>query len=713
MDAVFGWHTAQVGGYRLLYRLGGGGFGEVYYGEHVNSRTPAAVKLMHAELLDSYKESEYRQRFAREVEFLSQLHHPAVPRLFAAEPHASRPWLATEYVAGPTLSHLVEKHGPLPVGAVRALAIRVAEVLELLHSIDRAHRDLNPRNVLVTPNGPHVIDFGLARAVGAQPMTRTGEAVGTLLYMPPERPGTAKGTQYDVAGDVFGLGAIALFAATGHPPYKNYAALRAGRVDLRGVPAELEVVLRRLLAEDPEERPSTVAAKLALRTSNVPGAPLPTFAEGLSPAHRRMLEEHPVRPVPSGGDPQDSAGPGDRAEELPDSTDAARIGAPPTEVPRDAVDRGADEVTELITVIGPGPFATEFRRPPRRSPSSGPRTERREPGTRAARRRVARGEVTEVWDRPLADWVQYVAATPDGTVLVATADGMLTAMDGHTGYFRWEQRLPGGLYGTPVTDDNLVHAGSADGWLNTLDTTTLRLTDRRRVDGRVIGCAVAPGRVVAATSGGVVWCFPSGYGAADWSEPVGAPITAGPALVGRVVYVADARGRLHALDLDDGGEAWPHAPELHERPLALTVCGDLLLAAGADGGLHAFGAADGVLRWKARTAVQAWACSADATSNTVYTGTLDGVVRTYNAATGAKTSELSVATGIRRSLVHVDGCLVVGGTDGGTRAVDPVGGQEVWRYAAAGPVYAPAAAVPGGPVVIGRLDGMVCALPPP
>ncbi|WP_436775062.1 protein kinase domain-containing protein [Yinghuangia sp. YIM S09857] len=764
MDAVFGRRTAQVGGFRLLHRLGGGGFGEVYYGEHVTSHAPAAVKLMHGELLASHKESEYRSRFAREADFLRHLQHPAVPRLFVAEPHASRPWLATEYVAGPTLQQLVDAHGPLPAGAVRALAIRVAEVLNLLHSKGRAHRDLNPRNVLVTPAGPHVIDFGLARAVGAQPMTATGEAVGTLLYMPPERPGTEKGTHYDAAGDLFGLGAIALFAATGHPPYKNYGDLRAGDVDFHGVPNDLDIVLRRLLDAEPEERPSAAGAMILLRTSRTPGAPVPGFAEALPPAHRGMLDAHPLRPVPAAGPPANPhrvpttlTGP---AGTSTTSHIIARGPAREPLAPRRSEPTPPEEIrTEFISAIRPGAFAGEFRSPPPRKaaprvpapphepadaltrhytptdpdaptrrhvPDAAeaptqlhPAASPRDPGPRAVRPpapvrpRAPMRTVRPEWERPLDDWVQYVAATRDGIVLAATADGMVTAMNGHTGYFQWDYALPGGLRGTPVSDGALVHAGSADGWLNTLDTAAQHLTDRRPVGSRVIGCAVAPGRVVVATASGVVWCFPATHGQAEWGEPVGAPITAGPVVAGRTVYVGDARGRLHALDLHDGGSGWPRSPELGERPIAVSVTGGLVVAAGADGGLYAFDAVDGSPHWTARSAAQTWACVADPASDTVSTGALDGAVRTYHAATGEQIGELPVADGIRRSLAHVGGALVVGGTDGSTLAVDPLGGHRIWRHAGAGPVHAPAAAVPGGPVVVGRLDGTVCALPPP
>ncbi|UGQ12260.1 PQQ-binding-like beta-propeller repeat protein [Yinghuangia sp. ASG 101] len=836
MDAGFGSRTRQVGSFRLLDRLGGGGFGEVYYAEHTASGTAAAVKLMHRELLESTKAAEYRRRFRGEVEFLSQLDHPAVPRLLAAEPDAFRPWLATAFVAGPTLAVLVDRHGPLPSGAVRALTLRVAEVLDLLHGKGRAHRDLTPRNVLVTTDGPQVIDFGLARAVGAEPMTRTGDVVGTLLYLPPERPGTDHGTRYDAAGDVFGLGGTALFAATGHPPYKNFADLREGRINLRGMPSDLADVLRRLLDKDPEARISAAAAKMLLRP--IDRRHLPDFGDALAPGHRDALRAHPERPSPVDGGHHmpEHSGSGDESGVstglftqgfTPPETGPAPWAEPRSGTGREA-DRGVDRETGRETedesgsdgddtlrglppaiteggplgggrtggaspaprpsawpdLVRPGLFATEFVHPPPRTgrPSRGrgaeavpcePRStphrettgrpagdrhddaregpDRGDPHERRARppvpdrregphdeprpdrrdtpRRDPRDEpptgrrfgrppgsgvaVEPLWDRALTDWVRRVVAAPDGTVLAATADGVLTAVDGRTGHFRWDERLPGGLHGSPVADGGLVHAGSADGWLNTLDTVGRRLSDRRRVGGRVVGCAVAPGRVVVAVGSGVVWSFPSAQGPADWSEPVGAPITTPPVVAGRIVYVADARGRVHALHLDDGASAWRHSPELRERPIALTTAYDTVVAAGADGGLHVFDAADGTPRWSARQPAQTWACLADPGSGDVYTGGLDGAVRRYDAASGRLRHETKLSAGIRGSLARLDALLVVGCTDGSTVVLDPVDGYPVWRHSGDAQVDGPAAVVPGGPVVVGHLDGRVCGLPPP
>ncbi|WP_436789067.1 protein kinase domain-containing protein [Yinghuangia sp. YIM S10712] len=740
MDAEFGERPAQVGKYRLLQRLATGGFGEVFYAEHTSSGVAAAVKLMHRGLLEAPKAAEYRRRFRGEVEFLSQLEHPAVPKLLAAEPDAYRPWLATAFVAGPTLAELVDAHGPLPSGAVRALALRIAEVLDLLHRGGRAHRDLTPKNVLVTTDGAHVIDFGLARVVGAQPMTQVGHVMGTVSYLPPERPG--QGTRYDAAGDVFGLGGITLFAATGHPPFDDLPDVLRGRINFRGVPSDLSAVLRRLLDQDPEVRGSAAEAKMLLRPADGRWQ-LPDFADALAPVHREALRRHPVRPAMWGNGHDMPAEYGsDDASSVSTGLDILRAVAPPEgSVAQDipTQDMLADPLgvtgprpADPLGVIGAGPFARDFTRPPRRwAPRAEPvprdrghhthQTNDRDrrtgppPGERFVRP-VRATPVEALWDRRLGDWVRHVVSTPDGTVLAATADGVLTAMDGRTGHFRWDERLPGGLHGAPVVDGGLVHAGSADGWLNTLDTLDTaerRLTGRRRVGGRVVGCAVAPGRVVVAVGSGVVWSFPSAQGAADWSEPVGAPITTPPVVAGRIVYVADARGLLHALHLDDGAAVWPHPPDLRERPTALAVADGLLVAAGADGGVHAFDTVDGAPRWKAHNAAQAWACLAVPGTRTVHTGALDGAVRGYDTATGELRHDTRLSAGIHNSLAQLDELLVVGCADGSTVVLDPVDGQSVWRHNGAGSVHAPAAVVPGGPVVIGGLDGRVCGLPPP
>ncbi|MGN6176869.1 MAG: protein kinase domain-containing protein, partial [Streptosporangiaceae bacterium] len=176
---------------------------------------------------------------------------------------ADMPWLATAYVPAPSLSELVAECGPLPVPAARWLAAGCAEALESIHSAGLVHRDLKPSNVLVSPDGPRVIDFGVARATERIQLTVTRGAVGTPAYMAPEQARDTR--QASVASDMFSLGATLAFAATGHAPYRGETVmdvlvrLATEPPDLAGLPAELDGIVTACLARSPRQRPTSAA----------------------------------------------------------------------------------------------------------------------------------------------------------------------------------------------------------------------------------------------------------------------------------------------------------------------------------------------------------------------------------------------------------------------------------------------------------------------
>ncbi len=208
------WDPERIGGYLLLARLGAGAMGRVYLGRSAAGRL-VAVKTIRAEFAE---EPDFRTRFTNEVTAARRVSGAFTAPVIAADPEADVPWLATAYVPAPPLSTLVGECGPLPVPAVRWLAAGCAEALESIHGVGLVHRDLKPSNVLVSSDGPRVIDFGVARAVERIALTMTRGAVGTPAYMAPEQArDTSRAT---TASDVYSLGATILFAATGHGPIR-------------------------------------------------------------------------------------------------------------------------------------------------------------------------------------------------------------------------------------------------------------------------------------------------------------------------------------------------------------------------------------------------------------------------------------------------------------------------------------------------------------
>ncbi|MFF8293700.1 PQQ-binding-like beta-propeller repeat protein [Streptomyces sp. NPDC016309] len=246
----------EIGGHRLIARLGHGGMGTVYLARSAGGRT-AALKTMHARIA---ADTAARTRFRLETDAARIIggHHGAT--VVDADPGAETPWLATEYVLGPPLDDAVALCGPLPEPSVRALGAALAGALAQLHASDVVHRDLKPSNVMVTAHGPKIIDFGIARAAGDDRLTRTGTAAGTPAFMSPEQ---ATGQEHTSAGDVFALAGVLVFAATGHGPFGTGQAadllyrVRYADPDLTGVPAGLAPVLARCLTKDPGRRPTT------------------------------------------------------------------------------------------------------------------------------------------------------------------------------------------------------------------------------------------------------------------------------------------------------------------------------------------------------------------------------------------------------------------------------------------------------------------------
>ncbi|WP_329524252.1 protein kinase [Streptomyces jietaisiensis] len=248
---------AELGGYELLGRIGQGGMGQVYLGESPGGE-PAAVKVIKPSLVDS----ETRTRFAQEVEILKTIWGARIAALLDADPEAERPWLATEYVEGLDLSRHVAAHGPLPALLTAALGATLAEALATVHRQGLLHRDLKPANVLLGPNGPKVIDFGLAVfAESSVSLTAPHTVVGTPSCMPPEQANGEK--PLTPAVDVYALGAVLLFAASGHPPYRadninllfHHVVDPAFAPDLSGAPDELVPLLTAMLAHRPQDRP--------------------------------------------------------------------------------------------------------------------------------------------------------------------------------------------------------------------------------------------------------------------------------------------------------------------------------------------------------------------------------------------------------------------------------------------------------------------------
>ncbi|CAL9472799.1 Serine_threonine-protein kinase PknD [Nocardiopsis dassonvillei] len=308
-------------------RLGAGGMGVVYGATGPDGRW-AAIKVVRDEYAG---EPEFRARFAAEVELMLRVRALCVAPVLAHDARAEHPWYATAYLPGPTLARRVRVGGPLPAGQARVVAAGIAEAVAAIHAAGVVHRDLKPANVILAPDGPKVLDFGIARAADLTSHTRTGGLIGSPAWMSPERYRGDSGPE----ADVFAWGAVTAYTATGRSPFGEGGAetlmyrILNEEPDLAGLPGELADPVRLALSKDPAERPR--AAELVHAVAGTSGeVDDTTVVTGLIRAHWDQGDTAPGGPptgAPAGAAPASPAGHG------PPPGGAAGGWGPPPAVP--------------------------------------------------------------------------------------------------------------------------------------------------------------------------------------------------------------------------------------------------------------------------------------------------------------------------------------------------------------------------------------------
>jgi serine/threonine protein kinase len=349
----------SIGPYRLLGRLGAGGMGQVYLAKSPGGWL-VAVKVIRPDLAE---EPGFRARFAREIAAARNVSGMYTAPVVDSGAEARRPWMATAYVPGPSLSAAVKDGGPLPLRSVLTLAAGLAEALGAIHRVGVIHRDLKPSNVLLATDGPRVIDFGISQAAERTALTESGAVMGSPGFMSPEQA-TGRG-QVGAASDVFSLGAVLTFAATADGPFGGgtipallYRVVNE-EPDLTRVPARLRPLIEKCLAKSPAGRP-TPTDLLAILSDDVgvlTGGWLPkTVADTL------------VRYVPADAAPQPP----------PLTSPAEPVSVPAVTDQANQADEARDFTQDTASAAGvaaagdtrtssareePGPLARKWRRP--------------------------------------------------------------------------------------------------------------------------------------------------------------------------------------------------------------------------------------------------------------------------------------------------------------------------------------------------------------
>jgi hypothetical protein len=289
----------SIGGYTLVDRLGSGGMGVVYLGRSDSGRR-VAVKVVHAQYAH---DEEFRTRFRQEVAAVRRVSGAFTAPVVDADTDAEQPWMATLYVPGRTLSDVVAKNGPLRGRELRTLALGLVEALRDIHRAGVVHRDLKPSNVLMAEDGPRVIDFGISHAVDNQALTVTGRLIGTPPFMSPEQFTAPR--DVTTASDVFSLGSLLVYAATGNRPFDGSSPYLTGyqvmyeAPVLDGVADPLRSIAERCLEKDPAARPELAELHRMLRTLPDSAAPVAPRVAGTAETSR---VSHPVpRGLPTAG----------------------------------------------------------------------------------------------------------------------------------------------------------------------------------------------------------------------------------------------------------------------------------------------------------------------------------------------------------------------------------------------------------------------------
>jgi outer membrane protein assembly factor BamB len=719
----------RIGGYLLQARLGAGGMGQVFLARSPGGM-PVALKIVHPNVAG---DRGFRARFRREVEAARSVSGAFTAPVIDADPDVRLPWLATAYLPGLSLQEAVLAHGAFPPPAAYALGAGLAEALDSIHRAGVVHRDLKPSNVMLGPDGPRVIDFGIAYAAEATVVTQAGFAIGSPGFLSPEQ---ARGDDTGPASDVFSFGAVLCYAATADGPFGKatvpvllYRVVHeAPRLDSVADPG-LRGLISTCLDKDPARRPTAgdLLRRLAgavPRTDVLQGTawlPPPVAADII----RRTQQPPPPRPVPAPTVPPGPPGPPGRT---------GPTGRPPAGA-RDAT-RDARSLLGLgrrrflvlggsgaVLAVGGGVAAAVAATAG--GGSGNGKGGGQSGATTATSTRAAAAPASPAptragklrWKRKVGGYLVSDPTAAGGIVYVDDAKDHLLALDANTGRTRWRQPVSSPSY-APWAAGDVLYVSALDGEVLALDARTgsvrWRHQDGAHLNGSV---AVAGGTLYVsgetgtgtATRRGVLIALNAATGAVRWRRQTQKPTGDDVAVAGGVVYVAD--DSLHALDAATGRVRWTYKGSTLQNPV---VAGGMIYCGNFQGNeVHAINAATGRRKWKYLTGGPVTARPL-VTGGTVYIGNWDGNMYALDAATGAMRWQLQTGGGEIHGHATLAGtglvCFASGVYSAGdVYAVEAATGRPVWRYRVGdGLETGPAAA--NGTVYVTCTNGIVYAL---
>jgi len=700
-----------IGEFRLHARLGAGGMGRVYLASSPGGRA-VAVKVVHPHLA---RDTAFLGRFRREVAAALAVNGGYAAPVIAAGPDDDPPWLATAYVAGPSLQEVVTAAGPLPEDAVLKLAAGLAEALRAIHACGLVHRDLKPGNVLLAADGPRVIDFGIARALDGTVLTSAESLMGTPSFMSPEQ---AQGQPAGPASDVFSLGGVLYFAATGAGPFgSGLPAVMLYRIvhtepDLDRLPPGLRGLAAACLAKDPAQRPAPAQLATALMGVAPPGdSPAAFWPAPVA----RLIADHQAR---SAAGPTPPAGPPPVARPGPPS------GYQPTQrvAPRAAPGMGRRRALAALAGMAAGGLGVagwELVRPGRRAPAAG-----RLAASHAAK---PHSPGAMVWRSPVSAPVATVVVA-GRTVFAGTAQDTVYALDAATGRLAWRRVTTHTINDQLVVAGNSVVIADADkGGVIALNAASGQ--QRWSVNsGAVLGLAAADGVVYAGVAlhsndtGGVT-ALTAASGEVIWTVTFPQSVDTNGALTvsDGVVYVTTSDGEIMAYRAADGTRLWRFAgSKVTFRAAPPVVAGGVVYACSGDNTpvLYAVKAANGRLLWHQPLGASALPAYVAVADDVVFVGMtriingqgLDaGDVSALNAANGQQLWKNRVAGGVDFGPATAPGVVYTGSNNGVLDAWQADTGNKLWSFSTGG-LIGSNVALAGGNLYFGSNDNHVYAV---
>ena len=742
MESLTAADPQTVGEFRLRARLGAGGMGRVFLASSVAGRM-VAVKVIHPELAG---DPGFVRRFRAEVDAARRVSGLYTAPVVAAGVEDIPPWLATAFVPGPSLEDVVDKHGPLPVPALCRLAGGLAEALRAIHASGLVHRDLKPANVLLASDGPRVIDFGIARAATDTRLTATGAVIGTPSYMSPEQ---VEGLVCGPPSDVFSLGSVLAFAASGTSPFAGgpggssasvmYRIVH-GEADLRAVPGPVMQLIAACLAKDPARRPdlaqvaahcATAAEYLGLSASEFWPADVSAVIAARQAdlaAQLRQLEVAAARPGSASwpaptGPSTPMAAPAPTGPSRHDQRATAGQPLPATShraiSPRGTSRRGVliGGAAAGIAVAGGLAGWALSRQTPAKSAAGyeqtsgpgGPSASSAPAGTGTS----GSGGQQLAWTFTTGNAVEASPGVGNGVVYIGSRDNYLYAVNMATGKQQWKCQL-GWVTAAPVLVGDMVCAASTTGGFAAIHAATGVIAWQQSTGVASAfkqSWAVSGENVILPSLERPVTAYNAATGASVMTYGSADQYTGAVGAAGGLVYVIDVSGTLHALRADSGAPVWNAAVlGTGDVPSTGLVAGDGALFLGTDSGtLYCVDAATGSQKWSYSTGSTLGPDPAVG-GGLVYVVDDDGNLHGVATASGKAQWSHPAAPGGDAGATVAAGKVYVS-TGLALQALNGTSGSALWSYTPPGTgglISTPAVA--GGLVFIGSSDDSLYAI---